>query len=493
MINNLLKIPFIQYSVFTEIFLIISSLALLVFGVCKGDKETKKIAILATTILLVAIFAVVYSNNAINNPFAEYYRVDIFTTVIKLLIISSAIISLLLYIGHLNYNTNNSRFEYGIIILLSVIGMLVLVSAKDFLTLYMGIELQSLALYILAALNKGNLKSTEAGFKYFVLGALSSAILLYGISLIYGFTGSLSFQVIAANLLEIGTGHLGIIVALVLIVIALCFKVSAVPFHMWTPDVYEGSPTPVTTFLATTPKIAAFTILFRVLTEAFPLYYVDWSNILALVAVASLVVGSLGAIVQQNFKRLLAFSSINHVGFLLLGILVNNNLGMQAVLIYIFIYVSLAFGAFAFLMIVKQSHHSVDSADKRSLENINSFAGLAKAMPLSAIGMVIILLSMSGLPPFAGFFGKFSIFQAALDSPFYFIAIIAAISAVISAFYYIKIIKIMFFDDLTDNYNKKATFLTKLIFTIMVLFNFLFFIKVDFIFKLTDNVVEYLF
>ncbi|MFZ8864815.1 MAG: NADH-quinone oxidoreductase subunit N [Rickettsiales bacterium] len=493
MVNYLLKIPFIQYSVFTEIFLLISSLTLLVFGVKKGDKATRKIACIATVILSFAIFGAIYANHAIFNPFAEYYRIDFFTTIVKILIIVSAIISLLLYIGHLDYNPYNARFEYGIIILLAVIGMLILVSAKDFLTLYMGIELQSLALYILAAINRTNLKSTEAGFKYFVLGALSSAILLYGISLIYGFTGSLNFNDINTSLNQIGEGNLGVIVGLVFIIISLLFKVSAVPFHMWTPDVYEGAPTSVTIFLASTPKLAAFIVLFRVLTEAFSSYYLDWSQIIALVAVISLIIGSLGAIMQQNFKRLLAFSSINHVGFMLLAILVNNNLGIEALLVYMFIYLSLIFGSFSFLMLIKQAHHTADGADKKSLEDIDAFAGLARAKPLVALGMVIILLSMSGLPPFAGFFGKFMIFKAALAGSFNVIAVIAALSAVISVFYYLKIIKIMFFDDLSDNYNKNAAFITKLIFAFMVLFNLLFFIKADLFLAFAANAVEYLF
>ncbi len=262
---------------------------------------------------------------------------------------------------------------------------------------------------------------------------------------------------------------------------------------MWTPDVYEGAPTSVTIFLASTPKLAAFIVLFRVLTEAFSSYYLDWSQIIALVAVISLIIGSLGAIMQQNFKRLLAFSSINHVGFMLLAILVNNNLGIEALLVYMFIYLSLIFGSFSFLMLIKQAHHTADGADKKSLEDIDAFAGLAKAKPLVALGMVIILLSMSGLPPFAGFFGKFMIFKAALAGSFNVIAVIAALSAVISVFYYLKIIKIMFFDDLSDNYNKNAAFITKLIFAFMVLFNLLFFIKADLFLAFAANAVEYLF
>jgi len=493
MINNLLNIGLLQYSVITEAFLALASLVLIVIGVRRSDKETSRIALLAIFALIIGLILTVGVNSGIYNPFEDYYRVDLFTTVIKSLVIITAVISLILYVGHLDYNPNNSRFEYPIIMVLSVVGMLILVSAKDFLSLYMGLELQSLAIYVLAAINKKNLKSTEAGFKYFVLGALGSAILLYGVSLIYGFSGTLNFLEIQESLRSVGQPHLGVIIGLVLVVIALCFKISAVPFHMWTPDVYEGAPTPVTLFMATTPKIVGFVVLFRVLSEAFADYYNDWQNMILFLAVASLLVGALGAVRQQNFKRLLAYSSINHVGFMLLGILTFDKIGIQAVLLYLVLYVTLVFGAFAFLMLVKQSHHSADGADKKPLEDISAYSGLSETMPLTALGMVILLFSMSGIPPFAGFFAKLYIFKATLTSEYYVTSVLAAISAVIAAYYYLKIVKIMFFDKPIENYDKTPTLPTRIIFTLMVIFNLLFFIKAEFLFDITRYSVDLLF
>ena len=486
-INQLLK-----YTELPEIFLVISSLLLIVIGVIKGNKFTAKLTIFSIIILAISFFLLLGITDQHLKYLDLFYHDDGFTKLVKIIIIISAIIALILYVGHLEYNIVNSRLEFPILIIYSVIGMMIMVSAKDFLTLYMGLELQSLAIYILVSINSSSLKSSEAGFKYFILGALSSAILLYGVSLIYGFTGSINFADIASIVKE-NERNIGIILALVFVFISLAFKVSAVPFHMWTPDVYEGAPTPVTLFLGTAPKLAAFIALFRVLGEAFPNLYKDWHILINIIAVASLFIGAFGAIMQQNFKRLLAYSSINHVGFILLAISVFNSEAIEAMLFYIIIYITLIFASFAFLMIVKQSHSSADTADKKPLEEIYAYSGIAKTMPITALGMMIILLSMTGIPPFAGFFAKFYLFKAILASGHYNLAILAAISAVIATFYYLKIIKIMFFDELNETYNKKPTLATTLIFTLMLIINLLYFVKPTIIKEVTEQAVQTLF
>ncbi len=480
MINSLFdNFTILNHALITEIFLVIAVLALLVCGVRKGDQYTGKLSVTAIVILLLALILNAGLTPDSYNPWSEFITINNFILLSKFLIIASALVSLLLYLSHLRYNVINCRFEYPVIVLLAVIGMLVMVSANDFLTFYLALELQSLAIYILVALNIKSKKSSEAALKYFVLGALTSGILLFGVSLIYGFSGSINFTHLATTVTNspVSTTNLGVILGLIFVLAALCFKISAVPFHMWTPDVYQGSPTPVTIFMATAPKVAAFTILFRILYDPLKIYFASLEQILAVIAVLSLFIGAAGAIRQENLKRLLAYGSINHVGFMLLAILAYNIQAVQALFIYLVIYLTLLFGAFAFLMLLKQSHHSADSADKKQLEDISSFAGLSKTYPALAVAFAILLFSMAGIPPFAGFFSKFYIFQAILLEGYYKIAVLAALSAVIAAFYYLKIVKIMFFDEGQEIFDKKPNFITRYIFLIAVLFNISFFVK----------------
>lgn len=482
------KLFLFQYAFTTEVFIACSIMILTLFGIKKGDKATAHTSWITTFILFASIFIISKTNMA-GNPIDNFFKMNYFIMAIKMVIIISAAVSLILYIGHLNYNIKIARFEYPIILLISVLGMLIMLSANDFLTLYMALELQSLALYILTAINRSNLKSSESGIKYFVLGALASGVMLYGISLIYGFSGTIFFtelkDLFSGGNIQSHSNYLGITIGIILVMTALCFKVSAVPFHMWTPDVYEGSPTPVTLFMATVPKVASFFILLRVLIEPLGAFAPDWQQIIMFVAVASLIAGSLGAIKQTNLKRLLAYSSINHVGFILLGILVYNGSGIQAMLIYIILYLTMTFGAFAFLMIVKQSHNSADMADKKPLEDLTAYAGLSKTMPITAIGMTILLLSMAGIPPFAGFFGKLFIFKVVIEAGYYKIAVIAGFSAVIAMYYYLKIIKTMFFDEGTESYNKNPTLPTVTIYSLVVLFNLVFFVKPNLFFDIS--------
>ena len=472
-----------------ELFLALSMLILLLLGVKNGDKVTARISYLSIFVLAITLF-IIGRLTPVNSIIDNFFIINNVSNIIKTILIIAAIISLFLYIGHLNYNPKNSRFEYPIIILISIIGMLVMVSARDFLTLYMGLEVQSIAIYILVAINRENIKSSEAGIKYFVLGALSSGVMLYGISLIYGFSGSIFFtdlsHIFANNDIYQNESYLGLLIGLILILIGFCFKISAVPFHMWTPDVYEGAPTPVTLYISTVPKVAAFFVMLTMLTGPFLAFSYDWKQILICISVASLLVGSLGAIRQTNLKRLIAYSSINHIGFILLAIISFKQQGMQAMLLYLIIYLVMTFGVFSFLMLIKQSHNSADMADKKPLEDISSYAGLAKSTPMVAIGMTVILLSMAGIPPFAGFFAKFFIFKTILAEGYYKVAVIAAISAVIALYYYLNIIKIMFFDDAKEVYNKSASRITIIIYSIVVLFNLLFFIKPNILFNLVN-------
>ena len=487
-INFLNELLLMQYSFTTEAFLAFGILLLILLGIKNGDKAVDVTSWIAIFLLFISLFIATRLN--VNNDIQQqFFKMNYLIMAVKAIIIIAAIVSLILYVGHLNYNAQIARFEYPIIMLTAVLGMLIMVSANDFLTLYLGLELQSLAVYIMVAINRSNLKSSEAAIKYFVLGALSSVVLLYGISLIYGFSGTIFFSDLSnyfmAQDAKESENYIAIIFAIVFIITALCFKVSAVPFHMWTPDVYEGAPTPVTLFMASVVKVAALFLFLRVLIEPFGAFAADWQQIIMFVSGASLIVGALGAIKQLNIKRLLAYSSINHIGFIMLGMLVYNGAGVQAIMIYLLLYLVMVFGAFSFLMLLKQSHSSADMADKKPLEDITTYAGLYKIMPLTAIGMSIILLSMAGIPPFAGFFGKLYILKAVLAEGYYGISVIAALSAVVAMFYYLKIIKIMFFDENLESYNKKPTLPIAIIFFIAVIFNLVFFIQPNFIFNIS--------
>jgi NADH-quinone oxidoreductase subunit N len=324
-------------------------------------------------------------------------------------------------------------FEYSILVVLSTLGMMVLISAGDLIMLYLGLELMSLALYVVAASNRDNAKSTEAGLKYFVLGALSSGMLLYGASLLYGFTGTVSFAGIAA------APGLGSVFGLVFLLVGLCFKVSAVPFHMWTPDVYEGAPTPVTAFFASAPKVAALAVFTRVTLTAFPDILSQWQQIVVFVSIASMVLGSFAAIGQKNIKRLMAYSSIGHMGFALVGLASGTVEGAQGVLVYIAIYVAMTLGTFAVILTMKRNGQAV--------EQISDFSGLSRTNPLLAFFFAMLLFSLAGIPPLAGFFAKFYVFVAAIKAGLFTLAVVGVLASVVGAFYYLTIIKVMYFDE----------------------------------------------
>jgi len=335
------------------------------------------------------------------------------------------------------YRRGLLRFEYPILVALSAVGMMMMVSAGDLMALYMGLELQSLALYVVAALNRDSEKSTEAGLKYFVLGALSSGILLYGASLVYGFAGSTVFSDIIVS----AEGHipLGLLFGLTFVIMGLAFKVSAVPFHMWAPDVYEGSPTPVTAFFATAPKMAAMGLFARVVHDAFGMAVADWSQIIALLAVASMFLGSIAAIGQSNIKRLMAYSSITHMGFALMGLAAGTVGGVQAMLVYMVIYVTMNIGTFAFIMSMEK--------DGVPVTDISALKQYSKREPLRALALLLLMFSLAGVPPLLGFFGKFYVLKAAVDANMTWLATLGAIASVIGAFYYLRIVYYMYFGE----------------------------------------------
>ncbi|MFA8440450.1 NADH-quinone oxidoreductase subunit NuoN [Yoonia sp.] len=329
------------------------------------------------------------------------------------------------------------RFEYPILVALAVVGMMVMVSAGDLMALYMGLELQSLALYVVASLRRDSVKSTEAGLKYFVLGALSSGLLLYGASLTYGFAGTTLF----AGIIE-ATAHepsLGLLFGLVFLIAGFAFKVSAAPFHMWTPDVYEGSPTPVTAFFATAPKVAAMALFARVVHDAFGGIVDDWQQIVAFLAVVSMFLGAIAAIGQRDIKRLMAYSSIAHMGFALMGLAAGTAFGVQAMLIYMAIYVTMNIGTFAFILAMER--------DGRPVTNIDSLKMYSKRQPLRALAMLVLLFSLAGVPPMVGFFGKFYVLRAAYDGGLGWLAVAGVIASVIGAFYYLRIVYFMYFGE----------------------------------------------
>jgi len=455
-------------AIFPELFLASTTLALLIIGVIRGEKAFFNQIKMAKLTLVITGLLVLSSPITSGTSFNGMFAINGFTTFCKILIILGSLFALFLSSGFYRTNIKQTINEFPILVLLATLGMLLMVSANSLLSLYMGLELQSLALYILASIRRDNEKSSEAGLKYFVLGALSSGILLYGCSLIYGFSGTLNFTSLALLYNESANFPLGALIGLIFVITALCFKVSAVPFHMWTPDVYEGSPTPVTAFFAVAPKIAAIALFVRVLMQPFADMAEQWQQVIILVSTLSMVIGALGAIQQSNIKRLIAYSSIGHVGYILVGLASASNEGVKAILLYLTIYMTLSIGIFACIMLVRRKEgNSYDIA---------SLSGLSKTRPGLAIIIAIIMLSMAGIPPFAGFFGKFFVFFAAIKAELYVLAVIGVLSSVIAAFYYLRIIKIMYIDEAVVSLEKDVQPELKYLAFAAALFNVVFFV-----------------
>ncbi len=444
-----------------------AAIILLLVGAWKGNNFMPAIGNAAMIGLIAAAIVQLLIPQEITTAFSGMFISNLFTSFTKILVIIGSVLSIFLANGYYKKNPKYMVAEFPVLILLATAGMVFMISANDLLSLYMALELQSLALYILASINRNNIKSSEAGLKYFVLGALASGIMLYGISLVYGFAGSTNFSKLSLLYLDAHSHAVtvGVIVGLVLIVIGLCFKVSAAPFHMWTPDVYEGAPLPVTSFFAVAPKVASLSLFVSVLCYPFKDLNDKWMQIIVLISALSMIIGAFGALRQTNIKRLMAYSSIGNVGYILVGLASG---GIRDLLIYLFIYMLGTIGMFACIMMLKQK--------ESSSEDIYSFSGLAKHKPYLAMAIAIILFSLAGIPPFAGFFGKFFIFNAAVEAGQYGLAIIGVLSSVVAAFYYLRIIKIMYFDEATSVVERDAPYEMKIVVFLAALFSLLFFI-----------------
>ena len=446
-----------------EIVLAVGVMVLLMIGVALGERSAPTVNGLAIIVLAAAGYFVVSIAPGRHELFGGSFVVDDYARFLKLLALTGSGGALMLSLDWLNAE-KQQKFEYGALFLLSTLGMLLLISANDLIALYLGLEMMSLPLYVVAASNRDNIRSTEAGLKYFVLGALSSGMLLYGASLIYGFTGTVNFAGIAK---ATGQGaEIGLIFGLVFMFVGFCFKISAVPFHMWTPDVYEGAPTPVTAFFAAAPKVAGIAIFVRATMVAFPGIAHEWQQIVVFVSIASMALGAFAAIGQRNIKRLMAYSSIGHMGFALVGLAAGTPEGVQGVLIYMSIYVAMTLGVFAAILAMRR--------DGKFVESIGDLAGLARTHPTMAFFLAMLLFSLAGIPPLAGFFAKFYVFLAAIKAGLYLLAVIGVLSSVVGAFYYLSIVKIMYFDEPVKSFQSMPGLL-RLVLGVSGLVNMLFF------------------
>ena len=462
--NNILNLL-----LFPEFILSVGAIAILLIGLFT-TKNAFSFTSNLSVILLIVVGIIIYINKNISVAyFNTFFKESSFILFFQILVVIGSIASIIISSNYYK-DIKLLRFEIPVLILFSTLGMLVLIGSNSLMSMYLGIELQSLALYVLAAIKRDSLQSAESGIKFFVLGALSSGILLYGCSLIYGFTGSTNFNDIFTTISSQDNLNLGIIFGLVFILVGLAFKVSAVPFHMWTPDVYEGSPTAVTAFFAIVPKVSAVALIYRFCLEPFGDFYKEWSQIIIFLSIASMFLGSIAAIAQTSIKRLLAYSSIGHVGYILIGLASSNAAGIKGAVIYVLIYVLMNIAIFTIILSLKFKDNYV--------EKISDLSGLSKDKPIFSICIAITMLSMAGIPPFAGFFGKFYIFIAAVEAKLFYLAILGVLFSVVSAFYYLRIIKIMYFEDLKisnyqTNISSKASLI--LFFSIITITMFVFY------------------
>jgi NADH-quinone oxidoreductase subunit N len=448
-----------------EIVLAGGALALILIGAIAGDRATGLVNGLALALLAVATVLTVALPVDTPAAFGGSFTADAFARFMKALAFIAAFAALALSFDYMR-RENFARFEYAILVVLSTLGMALMISASDLIALYLGLELQSLALYVIAAIHRDDERSTEAGLKYFVLGALSSGMLLYGASLVYGTTGAVGFADIAAAL-QGGTGGLGLTFGIVFLLSGFAFKISAVPFHMWTPDVYEGAPTPITAFFASATKVAGVAMFVRAVTEAFPGVTTEWRQVVVFVAIASMALGSFAAIGQRNLKRLMAYSSIGHMGYVLVGLAAGTPEGVRGVAIYVAIYVAMTLGAFACILSMR--------IGDRYVESIDDLAGLSRTKPAMAFVLTMIMFSLAGIPPLAGFFAKFYVFYAAVNAGLMSLAVVGFVLSVIGAFYYLRIVKIIYFDEPTVEF-APMTLPAKAVLTIAGGFTILYFV-----------------
>jgi NADH-quinone oxidoreductase subunit N len=420
-----------------ELFLAVITGLLLIYGVVRGEMATPFVS-LATSVALLVTAVLLFVPYREGTAFASLFIVDRLTTTMKALVLLGSAVAILMSRAYFE-QVKAWRFEYPLLVALATLGMMLMISANDLMALYVGLELQSLALYVVAAFQRDSIRSTEAGVKYFVLGSVASGMLLFGASLIYGFCGGTAFVQVSRALLEGRGGEIGTVIGLVFVVAGLAFKVAAVPFHMWTPDVYEGAPTPVTALFAVAPKIAAMSLLVSVLMGPFKPLFLQWQQIIVVASVLSMAWGAFAALRQQNIKRLMAYSSIGNVGYVLLGLASGSEKGIQSVVFYLAIYAVMTLGVFAIILLMKRRGVMV--------EGIGDLAGLARSQPMMAFALLLFMFSQAGIPPLAGFWGKLYIFIAAVEAQLYVPAVLGVLASVVASYYYLRIVKVMYFDE----------------------------------------------
>ncbi|HYX00726.1 MAG TPA: NADH-quinone oxidoreductase subunit NuoN [Reyranella sp.] len=423
-----------------EMFLAAVTALLLIYGVVRGEASTPFVS-LATVAALLVTGVLLFVPYREGTAFSSLFVVDRLTITMKALVLLGSAVAILMSRAYFE-QVKAWRFEFPLLVALATLGMMLMISANDLMALYVGLELQSLALYVIAAFQRDSVRSTEAGLKYFVLGSVASGMLLFGASLIYGFCGSTAFVQISKALLEGRGADIGTIIGLVFIVAGLAFKVAAVPFHMWTPDVYEGAPTPVTALFAASPKIAAMSLLVSVLMGPFKPLFAQWQQIVVAAAVLSMAWGAFAALRQRNFKRLMAYSAISNVGYILLGVASGSEKGIQSVVFYLAIYLVMTLGTFAIILLMKRRGIM--------MEEISDLAGLARSQPMMSLALLVLMFSLAGIPPMAGFWGKLYIFIAAIEAQLYVPAVLGVVFSVVAAYYYVRIVKVMYFDEGTE-------------------------------------------
>jgi len=431
-----------------EIFVGASALALLMLGVFRGERSEPLISWLSIAVFAVAIALVLKYGVARQVALNGMFITDGFGAFMKIVVLIGSALSVLLALDF-NQRQGIARFEFPVLIVLATAGMMMMISAYDLISLYVGLELQSLALYVVAAFDRDSVRSTEAGLKYFVLGALASGMLLFGASMVYGFAGATGFEPLQQVFQGGGAGSIGLLFGIVFIVVGLAFKVSAVPFHMWTPDVYEGAPTPVTAFFSVAPKTAAVALFVRVMVDPFGRLASDWWQVIWAISIASMILGALAAINQKNVKRLMAYSSIANIGYALIGLATGVEAGVRGILFYMAVYALMTLGAFGCILCMRRQG--------RMIEDIADLSGLARTQPGLALAMAIFMFSLAGLPPLAGFLAKFYIFLAAIDAGFNALAVIGVLASVVGAYYYVRIVKVMYFDEPAPGFDRPVS------------------------------------
>ena len=430
-----------------EMVLAVAAMALLILGAWRSEGSTRLVSWLAIGVLIL-VFVIAALGGERHVGFYGMFVTDAFALFMKTLVLIGSAVTILISMRY-DEEQGIARFEFPVLVLLATTGMMVMISANDLITLYVGLALQNQALYVVASFNRDSVRSSEAGLKYFVLGALSSGMLLYGASLVYGFAGTTAFEDLTKLLAGGAPVETGILIGLIFVVVGLAFKVSAVPFHMWTPDVYEGAPTPVSAFFAVAPKLAALALFIRFMISPFGPLIDEWRQVIVFLSIASMVLGAVAAIAQENIKRLMAYSSIGHVGYALIGLATGTSEGIRGVLVYLTIYLFMTVGTWAVILCMRRRG--------RMLEGISDLAGLSQSQPGLALALAIFMFALSGVPPTAGFFAKLYVFLAAINAQLAWLAVIGVVTSVVSAFYYLRVVKVMYFDEPVGSFDRPIT------------------------------------